>query len=170
MVWRKRNIFWQILLPLWWKTVNDLLLSCRRNVTAEKQPAMTHNNQIQLVMGQVSHLATHRLEMVDGDGAWARSTVRTKVTQPSHANSWISFSSITTNSHWSMGTLATSSCPRATPACTISAAVGSSCTGSSLSLSLGWSRLLSTSGRPWLSATSGGMRLGVLLQNHLGLQ
>ena len=95
--------------------------------------------------------------------------------QPSRANSWMSCSSIASSSRRSVGTLATLTWPRATPARTIWAAVGSSRSGSSSSsLSSSWSSagssswssvLLSASRGPGISATSEGARLGAAAES-----
>ena len=94
------------------------LLLTERFLTEAPFHHLTHDNQVQLVMGQLRHLATYGAVVVWRDGSAARTVVRTKVT----------FAAISSELR-SIDT--TFSSPSVTPALTISAAVGSSMTGSS---------------------------------------
>ena len=149
MVWWKRNVFWQILMLLWWKMAYDLPLS------AEKQPAITWPMTTKSSSSWVSSAIWQRTDWkwstaIDlQQGWWFGPKLHL---QPSRANHWISCSSVASSSHLSMGTLSTCNWPQASPTLTISAAVCSSHTSSSsTSLGLlstsGWSRVFSFSGR-----------------------
>ena len=45
---KKRKVFWQIPVPLWWKMMQDLLLSCQHSKQPSLDPSLIHQQSTQI--------------------------------------------------------------------------------------------------------------------------